>query len=61
MTHILMQAGAVQRAAQRRNEALTDALLVWPEGDWRVQQVKKDFEELSAAYETLKNLAAANV
>lgn len=51
---IRQQMLAVCDAAKRANESLTDAQLIWSEGDWRVQQIKKRFEHLSAAYRTLK-------
>lgn len=53
---LYFQAEAVLESARRSNSALTDAMTIWHEGDWRVQQIKKRVEHLSAAAETLKLL-----
>lgn len=56
---LYFQVEAVLEAARRANTGLTDAMIIWSEGDWRVQQIKKRFEHLAAAAETLKALFEA--
>lgn len=54
--HLFFQVEAVRESAARAGTALTDAQIIWSEGDWRVQQLKKRLEHLTAAFETLKRL-----